>query len=107
MKFIVVDPCYVMDEKQYQKICPDFEGQDFPLKSKHKKDGDAITFHKIEGTPNGDGSGDHDGYSIGVDAGMLSIVERAEGWDGKKEMGCPFLSLAAAEAAFDEILEQF
>lgn len=117
-KFIITDPCYIMDEKQYDKICKedacDFEGQTFPLQSKHRYTKKPITFHIIEGTPNGDGSYTYKGQDIGVDAGMLCIAESSVGWGKAKEdssfattFGATFNTLAEAEAALPKIMRHF
>ena len=110
-KFIIIDPCYVMDEKQYKGIC-DFAECRFSkvgtmLKSRHKTGGDPITFHVIRDTPHGDGETNYFGQDVGVDAGMLSIAERARGWDGAKEYGATFATLEEAKAAFPRILRRF
>lgn len=110
-KFIITDPCYIMDDKQYDKICSednyDFEGQVFPLKSKHKKTGVEIVFHKIEGTPNGNGSYVFNLQDIGVDSGMLCIAEtkNKNGWSEK--FGATFKTLGSAKLYFPYIIKNF
>lgn len=108
-KFIITDPCYIMDRKQYKQICDegcDFEGQNFPLKSTHRFGGKEITFHKIQGTPNGDGSYTFRGQQIGVDSGMLCIAECDTHWNAEK-FGATFCTLQNAENNFEQILSKF
>ena len=111
MKFIITDPCYIMNEHQYDMIYEkqncNFEGQKFPLFSTHREyTSTEIFFHKIAGTPNGDGSYDYRGQHIGVDAGMLCIAERSTGvWN--EHLGATFETLAEAERAFPEIIKHF
>ena len=108
-KYIITDPCYIMDDKQYQKICDDgcdFEGQDFPLESKRESDGEKITFYTIEGTPNGDGSMIFRGQDIGVDAGMLCIAFCEKGWSTERS-GARFSSLEDAKVNLPRILKHF
>ena len=109
-KFIITDPCYIMASAQYGKICDDgcdFEGQDFPLESTHKDTGNKIVFHDIEGTPNGDGAYMYHGQDVGVDAGMLCIVEAVEGNFKDEKFGAKFDTLAQAESAFPLIIKHF
>jgi len=110
-RFIITDPCYIMDDKQYQAICYfgcDFEGQSFPIVSARQRDGVAIKIHLIDGTPNGDGSTTYKGQMIGVDAGMLCIAEVIEGknWYTEK-WGATFETYKEARAAFRGILKRF
>lgn len=108
-KYIITDPCYIMDDKQYQKICDegcDFEGQEFPLESKRDEDGEPITFHTIEGTPDGDGSMMFRGQDIRVDAGMLCVAFCEKGWEGER-LGAKFSSLKVALSNFPKILNHF
>lgn len=107
-RFIITDPCYIMAQGQYDEICDagaDFEGQTFPLASTHRDTGEKITFHTIEGTPNGDGSYTYKGQSIGVDAGMLCIAE-GDDWEGE-DFGATFDTLEQARAAFPQIIKRF
>ena len=107
-KFIITDPCYIMDKKQYGAICDlgcDFEGQKFPFVSARRSDGKPITFHLIDGT-GGDGSTEYNGQQIGVDAGMLCIAESADGWKSEK-FGATFEILGEARNAFKHIIKQF
>ena len=110
MKYIITDPCYIMDDKQYDNICEkehcDFEGQNFPLSSTHRYTKQPITFHTIEGTPNGDGSYSYKGQWIGVDAGMLCIAENTKGWDEERH-GATFATLKGAQSALVRILPHF
>jgi hypothetical protein len=121
-QFIITDPCYIFDEKQYQDICQlydkfremglnenaldPFEAQKFPLESKHCETKQPIVFHIIKGTPNGDGGYDFRGQEIGVDAGMLCIAESKKGWD-KEQLGATFETLSEAESHFRHILSKF
>jgi len=109
-KYIITDPCYIMDNEQYDNICDehdcDFEGLPFPLESTRRSDGEKITFYKIEGTPNGDGSMMFRGQDIGVDAGMLCIASCEKGWDSES-LGATFLSLKTAENNFPRIIDHF
>lgn len=107
--FIITDPSYIMNNKQYDKICRedacDFEGQSFPLKSKHRENKTPIIFHTIVGTPNGDGSYNYQRQDIGVDSGMLCIAENKKGWN--ESFGATFETLKQAEDALPIILENF
>jgi hypothetical protein len=111
-QYIITDPCYIMDEKQYDKICLeescDFEGQAFPLKSIKCDVGgnEEIVFLKIEGTPHGDGGCTYKGQDIGVDAGMLCIAFSENGWE-EQESGATFKTFREAEEAFPKILKHF
>ena len=109
-KYIITDPCYIMDEKQYHDICYeqscDFEGQSFPLKSKRRDDGVDIVFHIIDGTPNGDGSYEFRGQEIGVDAGMLCVAFCEEGWEDE-DWGATSSTLESALKNFPYILSRF
>jgi len=110
--FLITDPCYVMDEVQYDNICDegcDFEGQTFPLASTHRQTSEPITFHTIDGTPNGDGGYTYRGQTIGVDAGMLCIVENQNGWtkDNTNDFGARFETLEQAQRAFPDIIKHF
>ena len=108
-KFIITDPCYIMDRKQYKAICDDncdFEGKDFPSKSTHRYGGKEITFHTIQRTPNGDGSYTFRGQKIGVDAGLLCIAECDTHWEAESH-GATFSTLKAAQNNFDQILSKF
>jgi len=109
-KFIVTDPCYIMNEAQYDNICSefhcDFEGQEFPLASQHRYSNKPITFHTIEGTSGGDGSMTYKGQSIGVDAGMLCIAECEEGWY-MEGFGAKFETLEDAKEGLREIQKHF
>jgi hypothetical protein len=110
LAYIITDPCYIMATGQYDDICSegcDFEGQEFPLSSTHRDTGRAIVFHKIEGTPNGDGSYEFKGQDIGVDAGMLCIAEATEGDFADDEFGAKFETLEEAERAFPLIIKHF
>jgi hypothetical protein len=110
MKFIITDPCYIMNQEQYQRICDegcDFEGQSFPLESTHRDTGRKITFWTIEGTPNGDGSMTYKGQDIGVDAGMLCVAEANDGDFCDDEFGAKFETLAQAEKALPIIIKNF
>jgi hypothetical protein len=108
-KFIITDPCYIMNEKQYDDICRNegynFEGQKFPLASKNRDNDKDIIFHTIVGTPNGDGSYMFRGQDIGVDAGMLCIAECEDGW--KATLGATFSSLKVAQNNLPNILKHF
>lgn len=109
-KFIITDPCYIMNEVQYYDICAkgcDFEGQDFPLESTHRDSGKKIVFHRIEGTPNGDGSYIYKGRDIGVDAGMLCIAEAVEGDFSGEKFGALFSTLGDARSSFNFINSKF
>lgn len=91
-RFIVTDPCYIMDSEQYDRICDeddcDFEGQSFPLKSVHRNGKKEIVFHGIKATLDGDGSFILHGRTIGVDSGMLCVAECEKGWRGER-LGYP------------------
>lgn len=108
-KYIITDPCYIMDTAQYDAICEkencDFEGQKFPLVSKHRETGKPIKFFRIEQTPNGDGSREYWGNIISVDAGMLCIAWNAAGWN--EALGATFDTLADAKRAFPSIIKRF
>lgn len=107
-KYIITDPCYIMNKAQYDEICEtrdcDFEGQLFPMDSKHQKDGDAIRFLTIRGT-GGDGSTEYNGENIGVDSGMLCIAEREIGWYNES-FGAKFETIEEAMRALPFILSR-
>lgn len=127
-QFIITDPCYIMDEQQYDKICSlfdiwkkaaydimidvnlnslnPFEYLVFPFASFHDKTKNPILFHHIEGTPNGDGGYIYSGQEIGVDSGMLCIAECDKGWKDEK-LGATFDTLNDARGVFSNILNQF
>lgn len=108
-QYIITDPCYIMDDKQYDKICDDgfnFEGQDFPLKTKRKDDGESIIFHTIETTPFGDGGYVFRGQTIGVDAGLLCVAFCEKGWKSEK-FGATFSKLDVAMRNFPKIIKHF
>lgn len=108
-KFIITDPCYIMNSRQYHAICElgcNFEGQAMPLISARRSDNKAIIFHKIDGTPNGDGSMTYKGQVIGVDAGMLCIAECEQGWENEY-FGATFSTIEKAEKAFSGIISHF
>jgi hypothetical protein len=114
-KFIITDPCYIMDKGQYHAICdrridePDFEQQSFPLASKDKDTGRPIVFWTIIGT-GGDGSfrrsvrakdGTVRKEEVFVDSGMLCVAEDPDGWD--KSVGATYRTLRAALTALPRI----
>ncbi len=125
--FIITDPCYIMNEKDYDKICSlynswekaakkvgiiinsnalrPFESLEFPFESTYKKTRKKIIFHHIKETPHGDGSCEYEEQEIGVDAGMLCIAECEDGWN--EQMGATFNLLSDAKRAFPGILSQF
>lgn len=108
-KYIITDPCYIMDDKQYDEICASgcvFELQVFPLKSIHRLTNKPIIFHTIKHTPNGDGGHVYRGEMIGVDAGLLCIAESENGWNDEM-FGATFKTLDAAKRAFPKILKHF
>ena len=114
MKYIITDPCYVMDTKQYDDICNndncEFENQEFPLNSILRDTKNVpIIFHTIQGTPNGDGSCEYNGLQIGVDSGMLCIMEiKLKDWPrSRKWFGASFDTLQEAQNAFPGIIKQF
>ena len=89
-KIIVIDPCYVTKDKDWQLICnlADYDSKEledpfdviyFPrtvqgiyrdAEYKQQQLG-RVLIHKIKGTENGDGAYDN----IGVDSGTLSVCE--------------------------------
>jgi hypothetical protein len=110
-KFMIIDPCYIMDELQYSHICRKnecaFEEQKFPLFSYEKDTDESIIFHTIIST-GGDGCFvAKDDQTCGVDSGMLSIVESEKGWDPDAYYGAIFDTLKEAETNLDYIKNQF
>ena len=107
-KTIITDPCYIMDRKDYQRICDeggDFEGLKFPYKTKHRKTGENITIHIISSTPHGDGSYDFNDSDIGVDSGMLCIACKITKW--REDFGATFNLLSQAKIYLPIILKKF
>ncbi len=116
-KYIITDPCYIIDSRQYDAIGEvlgwgEFETMKTPCKLSLRNDkeplreGVEIVIHKIDGTPNGDGSMEYHGQQIGVDAGMLCIAECQDGWRSQS-FGAKFETLAEAEAAWPRIIKHF
>lgn len=111
-KYIITDPCYIIDENQYQAIGAalgwQFEDMKLPstLKLRGDKEGTEVTIYKIEGTPNGDGSMQYGDRFIGVDAGMLCIAECNKGWKSER-FGAVFSTFKEAEKAFPKIIKNF
>lgn len=109
MQYLITDPCYIMDVAQYDNICTsgfDFEGQEFPLKSRHRETGEDIVFHTIEYTPNGDGLVKFQGKQVGVDSGMLCIVECAEWNKDNHDLGVVTDSLEDAKRILTAVMYQ-
>ncbi len=114
-KYIVTDPCYIMDKRQYREICsrhtgePDFENQSFPLASVEQDTRRPIVFWSIIGT-GGDGivtrrvkgkDGNVREERVCVDSGMLCVAEDQEGWC--KNVGATYPTLKSALAALQRI----
>ena len=110
-KFIVTDPCYIMNEHQYEAICKfgcNFDKQPMPLITSRRRDQVPVIIHLIKNTPNGDGSYVYNGEEIGVDSGMLCIAEVLQDDDwGNEKLGATFNSFEGAEEAFYQIKRQF
>ncbi len=91
MKIIVIDPCYVTGDKDWEAMCEQADWEDKTLDDafdvillprsvkgawrdedhkKHEKG--QVIIHALQGTANGDGSY---GNFIGVDSGTLSVCE--------------------------------
>ena len=117
-RYIVTDPCYIMDKKQYQAICrrragePDFEDQPFPLISVDCDTGHSIVFWAIVGT-GGDGGlhrvvrskdGTRRGEEVYVDSGMLCVAEDFKGW--RKLLGYTYPTLKSALTALPKIAKK-
>jgi len=132
-RFLITDPCYVMDRQGYLAICdekrtdtdPDpFETKPVPFETPWEDDaGVKIKFHTIRCTPNGDGfwirrvrlidRGTTRDDDVAVDAGMLCVVEHPTGWPEKEPggvesfSGARYHTLRAALAAFPGVLRRF
>jgi len=127
-RIIITDPCYIMREKDYDKICSlfdlwrkaafdigfkvnlnlinPFETLVFPFESKHDKTKEKIIFHSINDTPNGDGSYIFAGQEIGVDSGMLCIAECENDWENE-DFGATFETINEAKHVFLDVLNKF
>lgn len=109
-KFIVTDPCYIMEDTDY-KNRGIREGWDrfetaTPIQSRYKGiQGEEITIHTILGT-GGDGSGEYGDDIVGVDSGMLCIAENEKGWY-KEFHGIKCETIGEARKALYTILTQF
>lgn len=113
--FLITDPRYIMDLKQYQEIYdnharyeePDFEEQTFPINSKHHETGEKIIIHLIEKTPyKGGGECYIEEEFVLNDSGLLCIAENKNGW--LNEMyGTRFETLQTSKDMFPIILNKF
>lgn len=108
-KYIITDPCYIIEDKQYQAIGDALGWLNFTKISGSTltyQRGGTFVLHKISGTPNGDGSTTYNEQQICVDAGMLCIAERAEGWVNEM-YGATFDTLADARKMYAKLLRRF
>lgn len=108
-KYIITDPCYIIEREQYDAIGNGLGWMNFTNiggSTLNREGGGTFILHKIKGTPNGDGSTEHNGQRIGVDAGMLCIAESEQGWE-KEQWGATFETLNEARQAFQKIIRRF
>jgi hypothetical protein len=108
--FIITDPCYIMDDKDYDNLgmTTGWEmtlngATEFTYKANNNQ---KITIFRIKGTPHGDGESRYHGYEIGVDAGLLCIAYNKAGWE-KERAGAHFWTYEEAAKAFPGILRRF
>jgi hypothetical protein len=112
-RFIITDPCYVMDDKLYDAICRDFdcrfEDIATPITANLANTTSLMLIHMIKDTPHGDGSCTFDGQEVGVDSGMLCIAELVkDDWDKNNNvMGAMFDTLDQAKESWTKILSKF
>lgn len=112
-KFIITDPEYIMNLKQWDQIVDnnpnykqDLENQTFPLKSTFHNTKIPIIFHKIEATPYGKGEAwFNNDEQIQSGSGMLCIAENQNEWLDQ-DYRIKFETLSAAQENFQAILNK-
>lgn len=112
-KYIITDPIFIMNKKQYEEIKenhekykePDYEHLQFPIKSTHNQTKEPIIIHYIETTPYGEGECEYEKQSIINHSGMLCIAENPKEWLNEK-YGARFETLQTAQDKFQTILNK-
>lgn len=104
-KYIITDPCYILNDADYENKLCGYNGTEYPFNSTNKETGQIITIYKNGVTPNGDGSFTYEDQEIGVDSGQLCIAHCKEGWN--EEFGAQFHTLYEAKNAFETIIRHF
>lgn len=112
-KYIVTDPCYIVHDIAYDTIgyLLDWEWAKVKTPVQLRRVGgkdrsEELQLIAVSDTPGGDGSCEHDGFSIGVDAGMLCVAYSEAGWN-KESFGAKYETKEEAMRALHAILAKW
>ena len=100
MKFLITDPCYVIqDDAEWTKFCDASFDDTTPIETWDTPAGKLIRFSSTQG---GDGSMSFGSQSIGVDSGTICIIEVADDFKLDGNYGVIVKDLDKANQVFDK-----
>jgi hypothetical protein len=98
----------LIEDKTWERVCTDLTEGDFPkqlLRRKPKENkSEKITLHRVEDTPNGDGSIKLEEGRISIDRGLLCLAETPSNWSSEK-VGICCLTLEEAQKVFSNAMK--